>query len=170
MARFLAGIGTGISFSVTPMYLGEIAPAKIRGILLTLIMMASRFGILFAYVVFPFIKIQMSAMISMMLPVLFVMIFIWLPESPYHWMRQGRRDDAEKSLKKLRNYKDISEELQRIESSVKTEMANSGGFKELFLVPGNRKSLTICTMLGLFQQLSGNLLSIFTDNFNLQVI
>ncbi|KAF7988599.1 hypothetical protein HCN44_001172 [Aphidius gifuensis] len=157
LSRFVSGIGTGIAFSVTPMYLGEISPAKIRGILLTIIMMASRLGILFAYVVFPFVKIQTSAMISMMIPVLFVMSFIWLPESPYHYMRRGNRDNAAKSLSKIRGKKiDINDELIKIESSVKSEMANSGSFKEILFIPGNRKSLQICTMLGLFQQLSGS--------------
>ncbi|XP_015116042.1 facilitated trehalose transporter Tret1 [Diachasma alloeum] len=156
IARLISGTGTGTSFAVLPMYLGEIAPAKIRGILLTAIMMASRVGILFSYVVCPLVSLQTSALISLVLPVPFVCCFIWLPESPYHFMRRGRREEASKSLTILRGTKDIHTELHTIETSVKAEMANSGGLGQIFLVPGNRRSMTVGAVLGLIQQLSGS--------------
>ncbi|XP_011313989.1 facilitated trehalose transporter Tret1 [Fopius arisanus] len=156
LARLISGTGTGTCFAVLPMYLGEIAPAKIRGILLTAIMMACRFGILFSYVLCPFVSLQTSALISLILPIPYVCCFMWLPESPYHFMRRGRREDASKSLAILRGTKDITAELHTIETSVKAEMANSGGLGEIFLVPGNRKSMTVGVMLGLIQQLSGS--------------
>lgn len=138
------------------MYLGEISPPHRRGSLLALIIMSSRLGILFAYSVYPFVSIAMGSLVSMILPLLYVLSFVFLPESPYHWMRRGKRDAAAKSLSRLRGTKDIQEELDRIETSIKAEMANSGGLRELLLVPGNRTSLFVSVMLGMIQQLSGS--------------
>ncbi|XP_011313990.1 facilitated trehalose transporter Tret1 isoform X1 [Fopius arisanus] len=156
ISRFISGTGTGVIFSVLPMYLGEIAPANIRGILLTAITMTSRFGILFGYAVCPFVTIKMSAMISLIFPIIYVCCFIWLPESPYHLVRQGLCAEAAKSLASFRCTKDIQAELCSIEASVKGEMANSGGLREMFFVPGNRKSITVGVILGMLQQLSGS--------------
>ncbi|XP_011314335.1 facilitated trehalose transporter Tret1-like [Fopius arisanus] len=155
-ARFISGMGTGTSICVMPMYLGEISPPHRRGSLLAFIIMSSRLGILFAYAVYPFVSIAVGAEVSMILPLIFVVSFVFLPESPYHWMRKGKRDAAAKSLIRLRGTKDIQEELDRIETSVKAEMANSGGFGELLMVPSNRTSLFVSVILGMIQQLSGS--------------
>ncbi|XP_015116019.1 facilitated trehalose transporter Tret1-2 homolog [Diachasma alloeum] len=155
-ARFISGMGTGTAICVMPMYLGEISPPHRRGSLLAFIIMSSRLGILFAYAVYPFVSIAVGALVSMILPLVYVLSFIFLPESPYHWMRKGKRDAAAKSLIRLRGTKDIQEELDRIETSVKAEMANSGGFRELLFVPGNRTSLFVSVVLGVIQQLSGS--------------
>lgn len=138
------------------MYLGEIAPAKIRGILLTAITLSQRLAILFSYVLCPFVSIQTSALISLILPIPFVCCVIWLPESPYYWVRCGRHEEAAKSLTAFRGTKDIHAELETIEKSADAEKTNSGGLRELFCVPGNCRSMSIGLALRLFQQLSGN--------------
>ncbi|XP_011313992.1 facilitated trehalose transporter Tret1 [Fopius arisanus] len=156
VSRIISGTGTGASFSVLPMYLGEIAPANIRGILLTMITMSQRLAILFAYAIYPFVSIQTSALISLVLPVPFVCCFMWLPESPYYLIRCGRHEEAAESLAALRGTANVQTELQTIKKSVKVEMASSGGLRELFCVPGNCKSMNIGLVLRLFQQCSGN--------------
>ncbi|XP_015116037.1 facilitated trehalose transporter Tret1 isoform X2 [Diachasma alloeum] len=156
VSRIISGLGTGLSFSVLPMYLGEIAPAKIRGILLTIITMSQRLAVLFSYAICPFVSIQTSALISLVLPIPFVCCFIWLPESPYYWVRRGYPEEAAKSLAAFRGTNNIQAELQIIEKSVIAEMAHSGGLRELFCVPGNCKSMIIGLVLRLFQQCSGN--------------
>lgn len=159
LSRFVAGLGTGVTFAVAPMYLGEIAPPKIRGILLTLIMVFSRFGIMYAYTLIPFVTLKTSSLISLTLSILYILYCLWLPESPYYLIRRGNNNLAAKSLARLRgkNLDEINDELIIIETSVKNERANNtGGLKDIFLTPGNRRCLTIGVMLGLFQQLSGS--------------
>ncbi|XP_063987359.1 facilitated trehalose transporter Tret1-like [Diachasmimorpha longicaudata] len=156
VSRIISGLGTGLSFSVLPMYLGEIAPAKNRGIILTMITMSQRLAVLFSYAICPFLSIQTSALISLVLPIPFVCCFIWLPESPYHWMRRGCSEEAAKSLAAFRGTTNIQAELQIIEKSVSEECAHSGGLRELFCVRGNAKSMSIGLALRLFQQCSGN--------------
>ncbi|KAK0180685.1 hypothetical protein PV327_003043 [Microctonus hyperodae] len=159
ISRFISGIGSGVAFAVTPMYLGEIAPAKIRGILLTMIMTSSRFGILYAYTLIPFISIKVSSIISTVISIAFVLYFSWLPESPYYLLRRGNYNAAGRSLSQLRgkNQDDISEELLIIEASVKNEIASSDSHTlKIIFQSSHLKLLTIGVMLGLFQQLSGS--------------
>lgn len=56
-ARFLGGIGVGIASMVSPMYISEIAPAKIRGRLVSFNQLAIVGGIMLAYFVNYWIKI-----------------------------------------------------------------------------------------------------------------
>ena len=48
-SRFIGGIGIGLASNVVPLYIGEIAPAKNRGRLITYYQFALTFGILVAY-------------------------------------------------------------------------------------------------------------------------
>src|SRR5690606_13664220 len=49
VARVLGGVGVGIASSMVPLYISEIAPAKIRGRMVTYYQLAVTFGILVAY-------------------------------------------------------------------------------------------------------------------------
>src|SRR5690606_36141375 len=49
VARILGGVGVGIASSMVPLYISEIAPASIRGRLVTYYQLAVTFGILVAY-------------------------------------------------------------------------------------------------------------------------
>jgi SP family arabinose:H+ symporter-like MFS transporter len=48
-ARFLGGIAIGIASIVAPLYIAEVSPARIRGLLVSLNQMAIVTGILLAY-------------------------------------------------------------------------------------------------------------------------
>lgn len=129
----------GISYTATPIYLGEISPADIRGNLTSMLTVAVKLGTLMEYVIGPFLSVQNLALVSLMGPCLFVVAFIWLPETPYHLLRRNNRQKAINSLVQLRGKKDIYEEIDNIERSVKADLANETGFRELLLVPGNRR-------------------------------
>lgn len=80
---------------------------------------------------------------------------MFIPETPYFLVRQGRHDEAKKSLVRLRGKDDIAEELRFIEKSVASELENNGGLSEIVLIPGNRKALSISLMLIIIQQGTG---------------
>ena len=51
---------------------------------------------------------------------LFLIVSFFLPESPYYYVRKGRREDAKAVLKKLRGYtfdKSLEDEIEEIEVS-----------------------------------------------------
>ena len=96
-------------------------------------------GMLLEYTIGPFVSVRNLAFISLSMPILFVITFIWLPETPYQLMRRGQRKAAENSLIQLRGTKEIGDELKIIENSIKADLANGTGLKDIFCVPGNRR-------------------------------
>lgn len=123
----------------TPMYLGEIADDRIRGALGSMIGIAVNVGVLLAYSAGPWVDRVAFAGVGGALPLLFGLIFIWMPESPYFLLMKGKSVEAEKSLTWLRGSNHVSEEVKRIEQSVEIDRQNAGTIKELVTVPGNRK-------------------------------
>lgn len=139
ISRFISGLAMGIAFSVTPIYLGEISPAHIRGNLTSMLIAATRIGNLMMYVIGPFLSVQNLAFVSLIGPCLFIFAFIWLPESPYYLMHHNEKQKAINSLIQLRGKEDVHNEANDIERFVKVDLANKASFRELLCVPGNRR-------------------------------
>ncbi|KYM79168.1 Facilitated trehalose transporter Tret1 [Atta colombica] len=156
ISRFLSGLAMGMHVTVMPMYLGEISPANIRGYLGSMLIVAMKLGVLIEFTIGPFLSVKNLAFISLAAPCLFVVIFIWLPESPYYLIRCDAKEKAINSLIQLRGKKDVYKEADTIEQSVKVDLANKAGFRELLFIPGNRRALTTLVCLVIFQQLSGS--------------
>jgi SP family facilitated glucose transporter-like MFS transporter 8 len=128
-----------MSYTTTPMYLGEISPANIRGYLVSMLVVVASIGTLLEFIIGPFLSIKDLALISLVGPCLFVITFIWMPESPYHFMRCDAREKAISSLVQLRGKEDVFKEANSIEQAIKIDLANETGFRELLFVPGNRR-------------------------------
>lgn len=144
-----------MAYTTMPMYLGEIASDAIRGSIGTLITVMAKLGILIAYAVGPYVSVKALASILLVAPIIFVAVFIWLPESPYYLMGKNKEEDATKSLEWLRGHKDINPELLKIDAAVIKAKENKGTLKELF-TKGNRMALIIVLGLGACQQLCGS--------------
>ncbi|GAB0095590.1 facilitated trehalose transporter Tret1 [Sergentomyia squamirostris] len=155
VSRFFCGITYGMAYSTMPMYLGEISSDKIRGSIGTLLTVMAKFGILYVYAIGPYVSMSLLAWLLMILPALFILTFIWLPESPYFHLLKNHPEKAEKSLQWLRNTDDVKEELHRMDEFVKKVEANKGTVKELFS-KGNRRSLIICWGMAACQQMCGS--------------
>ncbi|VEN44662.1 unnamed protein product [Callosobruchus maculatus] len=137
IGRFIAGASDGLSFTAVPMYLGEIAEPKIRGLLASICPVSVVFG------------------------VILLITYSWMPESPYFHVMKGDIQSARRSLEIFRGTKDVDEELQRISEAVKQQNENKGSMLDLFTVKSNRKGLIITLGLRGFQQLSGTTAIIF---------
>ncbi|XP_033328311.2 facilitated trehalose transporter Tret1 [Megalopta genalis] len=157
VARIVAGLSTGSGYVSCIMYTGEISPARIRGILTSALTVAAKFGLFLEWTIGSFLSVRDLALASASLPILFALAAIRLPESPYHSMRRGKRERAIRTLARLRGTADVAEEVERMEKSVKMDLANDTGPRELVAVPGNRKALTVVVFLLLIQQWSGSM-------------
>jgi len=156
VSRVLSGLAYGISYSVLPMYLGEIASDRVRGSISTLLTVMAKLGILYAYSIGPYVSVKLMAWLSIIPAALFVVTFIWLPESPYYLLGRNQNEKAHRSLSRLRQRKDVDEELERMSIAVKKSQENKGTFQELFFNKGNRMSLIIILGLSAAQQLCGS--------------
>lgn len=142
--RFIAGVGIGITLSVVAMYLGEIAEDSTRGALCTLINQTMNVSILLTYCIGPWISRLALASFGGFLSVLFALMFIWMPDSPYFLLMKQRTDEAEKSLSWLRGRTDVKEELNNIQKNIDSDVTESGTVKDLFMTSGNRKVRIHC--------------------------
>lgn len=155
IARFITGLADGLTFTAVPMYLGEIAEPKIRGFLCSSCMVIMILGILLINLMGSYLTIQITALISAIIPVLLLVTFSWMPESPYHLIMREQHEDAKKSLRKLRGVEDVESEHGRLTNAVKREMSESGKFLDVVTVKSNRKAIFIIFGLRSIQQLSG---------------
>jgi SP family arabinose:H+ symporter-like MFS transporter len=125
IARITGGLAVGITSSVVPLYLSEIAPDSKRGRMVTFYQLAITIGIFSAYLSNTLIQGSWRVMFGVgMLPaVLFLLGLTLIPESP-RWLQQ--RGPSEKAK----------------------------GYGELF-GPTLRRALLIGILLPLFSQFSG---------------
>ncbi|RZF46232.1 hypothetical protein LSTR_LSTR010894 [Laodelphax striatellus] len=160
LVRILQGVGMGIVYTVLPMYLGEIASPDIRGALSTFLDAMCNTGILFEYCVGPFVSYPSLALISAGVPVFFLLIFPFMPESPYFLLMQNREKAAADSLKWLRGKTDASlveKELLAMKGSVDEEMKmkSTRRWRDLVATRVERRALLIAQVVTVSKSLSG---------------
>ncbi|XP_035912214.1 facilitated trehalose transporter Tret1 [Anopheles stephensi] len=154
-ARLLHGIGYGLAYSVTPIYLGEISSDAIRGSTGVLVTVMAKLAFLFEYSVGPYVGFRALAWISLALPVGFCVLFFWMPETPYFLLARGNKKAAADSLRWLRRSTAIDEELNRMEKLVQDSKQKGNPLRQLLLTSTNKKSLVIILLLSLGMQLTG---------------
>jgi len=157
--RVIGGIGVGLASAICPMYIAEIAPAEIRGKLVSWNQFAIIFGMLVVYFVNYFITKGQSVewidshgwrymFASNAVPAaLFGFLLIFVPETPRHLALIGQEDKALHILGKINGTNKASEILKDIKGSAheKVEKVLAYGWKVLI----------IGVLLSVFQQVVG---------------
>lgn len=159
IARFLAGLVDGLSFTAVPMYLGEIAAPKSRGLIASICPVCITLGILLINILGSYFTIKSTAYAGTVVPFLLLVTFIWMPESPYFLLMTGNVEEARRSLQVLRSSEDVLSELVRITKAV--EEQNKSKWTDLLTVKSNRKAVLVAFGLRGVQQLSGTTAIIF---------
>lgn len=111
-------------------------------------------GMLTINLIGPYLSIQTTAWIASLTPILLVITFMWMPESPYYLIMKGKLEEARKALYFLRRC-DIDKDLVVLESDVKRQMSETGTYKDIFTIDSNRKALFIMLGIRTMQQVSG---------------
>jgi SP family xylose:H+ symportor-like MFS transporter len=161
--RILGGLGVGAASLISPMYIAEISPARIRGRMVSINQFAIVSGFLVVYFVNYFIALQGDAAWneqagwrwmfgSESLPALGLLILAFLvPESPRWLTKQGRTDEALHILSRVDGADYARAELAEIRETLTHE---GGSLRQLFL-PGMRIVLVIGVVLAVLQQVTG---------------
>lgn len=158
LGRVLQGLAIGVVFTIVPMYLGEIASQQIRGAITSLFQIAFYLGFLYEYIIGPYVSFESLIVFSIALPLAFLTLFIWQPESPHYYIMRKRKDEAKKSLMWLRgtnNEDDVKEELFEITDTVEREMNNKASWKGIVATPSDRRAMLIVQVVGGVKILSG---------------
>ncbi len=156
VGRIVSGLGIGVASFISPMYIAEVVPAKVRGALVAVNMLAITTGIVAAYLVdYALSGIEgWRYMFGLgAIPAVILIIAMWkLPDSPRWLISTSRVKQAKVVLKSLRTVSDIDPEIADIQQSMAKQGA--GGIAGL-LRPSVRMPMIVGIGLAVFQQITG---------------
>lgn len=161
--RFIGGVGIGIASMLSPLYISEIAPASIRGRLISIYQMGIVIGILLIYFVNAGIaSIHTEAWNiesgwrwmfgSGIIPsIVFIFLLLDVPESPRWLAQKNKVKEAEVILTKINGAEKAKEELTAIRNAMQEETGTLGSL----IKSGLRYPLMIGVILAIFSQVTG---------------
>lgn len=174
--RMLGGFAIGLASNVSPLYIAEVAPAELRGRLVSLNQLTIVLGILLAQIVnwqvadpvpdnatAEVIRESWNGQygwrwmfwITNIPAMLFFAGAFFVPESPRWLSMHGRTDQARQVLTRIGSAEYADQELKNIAAATETEtVARKGGLRRL-LHPSMRRVLVIGVVLAVFQQWCG---------------
>ncbi|WP_082971964.1 sugar porter family MFS transporter [Rheinheimera sp. SA_1] len=177
--RVLGGLAVGAASVITPAYICEVAPARYRGMLTTLQQIAIIFGLFIAFVSNYLLANYAGASTAMLwldfeawrwmfwielFPAcLFLVMLLFIPESPRYLVLRGRAADAGKVLTRLYGASAASRKLSEIQQSLNADhppkladLLNPADSADPAAKPGKlRKIVWVGIGLASFQQLVG---------------
>jgi len=157
--RIIGGIGVGLASMLSPMFIAEIAPAKMRGKLVSW----NQFAIIFGMLIIYFVNLIIARtgneewlinegwrwmFFSGVIPAgLFLILLMFVPETPRFLVMKGKEDKALKVLNKISGERDAPVILQEIKDTLHEKSIPwlSYGFLLIF----------IGILLSVFQQFVG---------------
>ena len=157
IARFIGGMGVGMASVVSPMYIAEISPAKIRGRLVALNQLAIVVGILLSYLsnwllVDTGINNWRYMLVAEILPAItFLVGLFFIPESPRWLTKEGLEKEALDVLNVVAGAANADHELQEVKKSLAEKKTS---LKEL-LHPSLRRVLIVGILFSLFAHITG---------------
>ena len=155
-ARMLLGMTIGLSATVTPVYIAESAPARLRGSLLVTYQVATILGIIGRYL--SAFALADSGSWRWMLglaavPALLVLpLLANMPDTARWYLFKNRVDDARTALLRVEPNRDVEQELAEIADAMREE--RGGSILEMLRLPYLRATVFVVG-IGFFAELSG---------------
>ncbi|PSR80161.1 major facilitator superfamily transporter sugar [Coniella lustricola] len=165
--RFFVGFGQGMALTAGPVYIGEMAPPEIRGVIMAFWQTFYSVGSFIAY----WINYassgrdslgewdwRMVVIFQIMVPIIIMCLLPFMPETPrWYIQKKGNLEGARASLQRIRETEaEVEEELTVIREALEYEKeAISSSYSALFKDPSVRKRIMLAMVLNIGQQLTG---------------
>ncbi|KAK4062890.1 hypothetical protein Trihar35433_8685 [Trichoderma harzianum] len=166
--RVLVGLGQGIALTAGPVYIGEMAPPPIRGLIMAFWQLFYSVGSFIAYWINYACSLhrsklgewdwKMVVIFQIMVPIIIMILLPFQPESPrWHIKKNGNIEAAKSALRKIRDTEqEVEDEVLAIREAIEYEKeAISNNYTALFKDPSIRKRLYLAFIINVGQQLSG---------------
>jgi sugar porter (SP) family MFS transporter len=158
VARLVGGLAIGVASAMSPLYIAELAPAHIRGRLVTLNQLAIVIGILVSFFVNWSLASLGSSSWRWMFAVagvpslVFLITLLLVPESPRWLVQRERIAEALGVLERVAGPAQAAEQMKVIRHSIAQEQAGS---LASLIQPPLRRPLMIAVALAVFSQITG---------------
>ena len=174
IARMLGGFGVGAALIIAPMYIAEIAPADVRGRMVSFNQLNIVIGISVAYFSnFLILGLGQSDLawtqslklaewnwrwmlgVEALPAILYFFALFSVPESPRWLAMRGKAEEALEIFTRVSGKLKAEADLKSVQDSLDAEAhLEKGSFKELFM-PAMRLVLTIGIVIAILQQITG---------------
>ena len=173
--RILGGVAIGLASGLSPMYISEVAPASMRGRMVSVNQLTIVVGVLVAQLLNWWLVSDLPAGASdayirdswfgqqgwrwmfglTAVPSLLFLIAMWfVPESPRWLLKKGRSAEASKTLARIGGEAYAKAEINDVSNNLKEEKSQSVRLSDL-LDPRLRKVFVLGVVLAVFQQWCG---------------
>jgi MFS family permease len=166
--RVIVGLGQGMALTAGPVYIGEMAPPKIRGYIMAFWQLFYSVGSFLAYWINYACSLHRDSLgdwdwkivviFQLMVPTIIIILLPFQPETPrWYVQRKGDIDSARAALRRIRESdQEVEEELLVIREALEYEKeAISSNYSALFKDPSIRKRMYIAFVINVGQQLTG---------------
>ena len=174
IARMVGGLGVGAALIIAPMYIAEIAPAEIRGRMVSFNQLNIVIGISAAffsnYLVLTLGQSDLAWAEALKLgewnwrwmlgietlpAILYFFALLLVPESPRWLALRGREDEALEVLEQVSGPEQAALELKAVHDSIEAEAELGGVSLKALFHPSMKLVLTIGVSVGILQQITG---------------
>ncbi|XP_033218265.1 facilitated trehalose transporter Tret1-like [Belonocnema kinseyi] len=178
IARILGGISYGAGICGLTIYLSEIGSSRTRGIFITFLNLSMGLGFFFAMLLGASVPYNYMNLIFLSSPIIFVITFLFVPDSPYFMAKTNREElemkktinplllrekDTEKQDSNKADY-ELEDHKEKEELSLEGDKKGSKFFDikesslwKLVTLPNNRRALVIVISLAAMDVFSGHM-------------
>lgn len=154
-ARFLTGVSDAATFAILPVYLGEMLTPKVRGTWGNTMSIMIYLGQFLINAIGGYLTVRTTSLIIMSIPLAFLFLFPFLPESPYYYVMKDEPEEAKRVLRKLRRIPNVDAELKDIEDAIRRQLSEPGSWRSLFQITSNRRAILAAVVMRTTQAATG---------------